>query len=76
MLDIQTKENGYTEIIPPLMGESASRFTAYITTRAKVRGRPVLGEEITDYGLIPTAAKFLPQRIFIGTKSSTAIGFH
>jgi seryl-tRNA synthetase len=70
MLDIQTKENGYTEIAPPLM---VNRQSLYGTSQLPKFEEDLFWVKNTDYGLIPTA-RFLSQ-ISIGTKSSMALGF-
>jgi seryl-tRNA synthetase len=52
MLDIQTKENGYTEIIPPLM---VNRQSLYGTSQLPKFEDDLFWIKNTDYGLIPTA---------------------
>lgn len=52
MLDIQTGENGYTEIIPPYVVNSASLFG---TGQLPKFGEDLFHLEGTDYYLIPTA---------------------
>jgi len=52
MLDIQTKENGYTEIIPPLM---VNRQSLYGTSQLPKFEEDLFWVKGTDYGLIPTA---------------------
>jgi seryl-tRNA synthetase len=52
MLDIQTKENGYTEINPPLM---VNRQSLYGTSQLPKFEEDLFWVKNTDYGLIPTA---------------------
>jgi len=52
MLDIQTKENGYTEIVPPLM---VNRQSLFGTTQLPKFEEDLFWVKGTDYGLIPTA---------------------
>lgn len=52
MLDIQTKENGYIEIIPPLM---VNRQSLYGTSQLPKFEEDLFWVKNTDYGLIPTA---------------------
>jgi len=52
MLDIQTRENGYTEIIPPLM---VNRQSLYGTSQLPKFEEDLFWIKNTDYGLIPTA---------------------
>src|SRR6185369_1162838 len=52
MLDIQTKENGYTEIAPPLM---VNRQSLYGTSQLPKFEEDLFWVKNTDYGLIPTA---------------------
>jgi len=52
MLDVQTKENGYTEIIPPLM---VNRQSLYGTSQLPKFEDDLFWVKNTDYGLIPTA---------------------
>jgi len=52
MLDIQTKENGYTEVIPPLM---VNRQSLYGTSQLPKFEEDLFWIKGTDYGLIPTA---------------------
>ena len=52
MLDIQTKENGYTEINPPLM---VNRQSLYGTSQLPKFEEDLFWVKDTDYGLIPTA---------------------
>jgi len=52
MLDIQTKENGYTEITPPLM---VNRQSLFGTTQLPKFEEDLFWITGTDYGLIPTA---------------------
>jgi seryl-tRNA synthetase len=52
MLDVQTKENGYTEIIPPLM---VNRQSLYGTSQLPKFEEDLFWVKNTDYGLIPTA---------------------
>ena len=52
MLDIQTRENGYTEIIPPLM---VNRQSLYGTSQLPKFEEDLFWVKDTDYGLIPTA---------------------
>lgn len=52
MLDIQTKENGYTEIAPPLM---VNRQSLYGTSNLPKFEEDLFWIKGTDYGLIPTA---------------------
>jgi seryl-tRNA synthetase len=52
MLDIQTKENGYIEINPPLM---VNRQSLYGTSQLPKFEEDLFWVTNTDYGLIPTA---------------------
>lgn len=52
MLDIQTKENGYTEMAPPLM---VNRQSLYGTSNLPKFEEDLFWIKGTDYGLIPTA---------------------
>jgi len=52
MLDIQTKENGYIEINPPLM---VNRQSLYGTSQLPKFEEDIFWVTNTDYGLIPTA---------------------
>jgi len=52
MLDVQTKENGYTEITPPLM---VNRQSLYGTGNLPKFEEDLFWVKDTDYGLIPTA---------------------
>jgi seryl-tRNA synthetase len=52
MLDIQTNENGYTEINPPLM---VNRQSLYGTSQLPKFEEDLFWVKDTDYGLIPTA---------------------
>src|SRR6185436_20471841 len=52
MLDIQTRENGYTEIAPPLMVNRASFFG---TSQLPKFEEDLFWIKGNDYGLIPTA---------------------
>ena len=52
MLDIQTRENGYAEIMPPLM---VNRQSLYGTSQLPKFEEDLFWIKNTDYGLIPTA---------------------
>jgi seryl-tRNA synthetase len=52
MLDVQTRENGYTEITPPLM---VNRQSLYGTGNLPKFEEDLFWVKGTDYGLIPTA---------------------
>ncbi len=52
MLDIQTRENGYTEIAPPLM---VNRASLYGTSQLPKFEEDLFWVKGNDYGLIPTA---------------------
>ena len=52
MLDIQTKEHGYREIVPPYM---ANRQSLFGTTQLPKFEADLFWIKDTDYGLIPTA---------------------
>ena len=52
MLDIQTKENGYTEIAPPFM---VNRQSLYGTSQLPKFEEDLFWLKGVDYGLIPTA---------------------
>jgi seryl-tRNA synthetase len=56
MLDVQTKENGYTEVLPPFVVNSASLFgTGNLPKFAEDLFRLKVGEETRDLWMIPTA---------------------
>ena len=53
MLDVHTREHGYTEVLPPFMVNSASLFGTGPV--AEVRARICSSARTRDYWLIPTA---------------------
>lgn len=56
MLDVQTRENGYTEVLPPFIVNSASLLgTGNLPKFAEDLFRLKVGEETRDLWLIPTA---------------------
>ncbi len=56
MLDVQTKENGYTEVLPPFIVNSTSLIgTGNLPKFAEDLFRLKVGEETRDLWLIPTA---------------------
>ncbi|MDD5541890.1 MAG: serine--tRNA ligase [Acidobacteriia bacterium] len=56
MLDVQTKENGYTEVLPPFAVNSASLIgTGNLPKFAEDLFRLKVGEETRDLWMIPTA---------------------
>jgi seryl-tRNA synthetase len=56
MLDVQTKENGYTEVLPPFAVNSASLLgTGNLPKFAEDVFRLKVGEETRDLWMIPTA---------------------
>jgi len=56
MLDVQTKENGYTEVLPPFIVNSSSLLgTGNLPKFAEDLFRLKVGEETRDLWMIPTA---------------------
>ena len=53
MLDVHTREHGYTEVLPPFMVNSASLYRHRAV--AQIQRRSVQAARSTDYWLIPTA---------------------